>query len=305
MLRFESGRVLLVHLRMTGSFRHVADGKLELDPYRRAVAQLDDGSRARLPRRAALRHLAPARAGRGRAVPRRRGSAPSRSAPTSRRARSRRGSRAGACAVKTAILDQRTVAGVGNIYADEALWRARIHPLREARSLDAAEVRALHRAIRRALELGIARQGSTLSDYRQPNGAAGRDAGRVQGLRPRGRAVRPLRDADRAHRRRRPGHVVLPLVPGSLRGEQLVEPPVAHAGARARCSRRSGGRRSGSAAPSSRRSDPSASRGSPARRPGSPPRRRCPAVEQRLRALAVAAPARRVDADAAHAGPPF
>ena len=43
--------------------------------------------------------------------------------------------------VKAAILDQRTVAGVGNIYADEALWRARIHPLREARSLDAEEVR--------------------------------------------------------------------------------------------------------------------------------------------------------------------
>ena len=75
--------------------------------------------------------------------------------------------------VKTAILDQRTVAGVGNIYADEALWRARIHPLREAAGLDAAEVRALHRAIRKALEVGIARQGSTLSDYRQPNGEPG------------------------------------------------------------------------------------------------------------------------------------
>ena len=120
----------------------------------------------------------------------------------SRRATSPRGSPSRRAPVKAAILDQRTVAGVGNIYADEALWRARIHPLREARSLDAAEVRALHRAVRRALELGIARQGSTLSRLRAAERRAGRDAGRVQGLRPRGRAVRPLRDADRADRRR-------------------------------------------------------------------------------------------------------
>jgi formamidopyrimidine-DNA glycosylase len=75
--------------------------------------------------------------------------------------------------VKAAILDQRTVAGIGNIYADEALWRARIHPLREARSLDAAEVRRLLKGIREALELGIARQGTTLRDYALPNGEAG------------------------------------------------------------------------------------------------------------------------------------
>ena len=75
--------------------------------------------------------------------------------------------------MKSAILDQRTLAGVGNIYADEALWYARVHPLREARSLDEGEVAALHRGIRRALERGIERQGSTLRDYRLPDGASG------------------------------------------------------------------------------------------------------------------------------------
>jgi formamidopyrimidine-DNA glycosylase len=75
--------------------------------------------------------------------------------------------------IKAAILDQRTVAGIGNIYADEALWRARIHPLREARSLDVAETRRLFKGIREALELGIARQGTTLRDYALPNGEAG------------------------------------------------------------------------------------------------------------------------------------
>src|SRR5207249_870884 len=76
--------------------------------------------------------------------------------------------------VKAVLLDQRTVAGVGNIYADEALWRARIHPLREARSLDSKELHALHRGVRRALEHGIARQGSTLRDYKLPDGTTGR-----------------------------------------------------------------------------------------------------------------------------------
>jgi formamidopyrimidine-DNA glycosylase len=75
--------------------------------------------------------------------------------------------------VKAALLDQRTLAGLGNIYVDEALWRARIHPLRPAETIDRAELRRLHRAIRAALEAAIARQGSTLRDYRLPGGEAG------------------------------------------------------------------------------------------------------------------------------------
>jgi formamidopyrimidine-DNA glycosylase len=66
--------------------------------------------------------------------------------------------------IKAALLDQRTLAGLGNIYTDEALWWARIHPLRPAGSLERGEVRHLHRAIRRALERGLARQGADLGD---------------------------------------------------------------------------------------------------------------------------------------------
>jgi formamidopyrimidine-DNA glycosylase len=62
---------------------------------------------------------------------------------------------------------------MGNIYADEALWRARIHPLTPAGELKPAEIKRLHAAVREALELGIARQGATLSDYRMPNGDSG------------------------------------------------------------------------------------------------------------------------------------
>src|SRR4029079_14309722 len=75
--------------------------------------------------------------------------------------------------IKTALLDQHTLAGLGNIYVDEALWRARIHPLRPAESLDRTELRRLHKAVRAALEAGIARQGSTLRDYALPDGGRG------------------------------------------------------------------------------------------------------------------------------------
>ena len=74
--------------------------------------------------------------------------------------------------LKSALLDQRTLAGLGNIYVDEALWQ-RLHPLRPAGSLDRDELRRLHRAIRKALELGIERQGSTLRDYALPDGSSG------------------------------------------------------------------------------------------------------------------------------------
>ena len=66
--------------------------------------------------------------------------------------------------VKAAILDQRTVAGLGNIYADESLWHARIHPLRPAGELSEEEVGRLREGIRRALRLGICRQGADLGD---------------------------------------------------------------------------------------------------------------------------------------------
>jgi formamidopyrimidine-DNA glycosylase len=75
--------------------------------------------------------------------------------------------------VKAALLDQRAAAGVGNIYADEALWRARIHPLRPAGTLDRDELARLRKGIREALKMGIARQGATLRDYRDPDGGRG------------------------------------------------------------------------------------------------------------------------------------
>ena len=75
--------------------------------------------------------------------------------------------------VKAALLDQRTVAGLGNIYVDEALWRAEIHPLRPAESLDAGELTRLTRAVKDALRAGVKRQGASLRDYATPDGGRG------------------------------------------------------------------------------------------------------------------------------------
>ncbi|MGA2500436.1 MAG: Fpg/Nei family DNA glycosylase [Tepidisphaeraceae bacterium] len=76
-------------------------------------------------------------------------------------------------AIKTALLDQKLLAGLGNIYADEALFLARIHPRTPANRLTAAEVKRLNPAIKRVLREAIANHGSTLRDYIDPNGDTG------------------------------------------------------------------------------------------------------------------------------------
>jgi formamidopyrimidine-DNA glycosylase len=75
--------------------------------------------------------------------------------------------------VKAFLLDQKRIAGVGNIYADEALFRARIHPLRPAGRLKPAQLDALREAVVASLEAGIAAKGATIDDFRHPDGVQG------------------------------------------------------------------------------------------------------------------------------------
>lgn len=77
------------------------------------------------------------------------------------------------------LLDQRRVAGVGNIYANEALWRARVHPARPANSLTLEEGSALHRAVRDVLRSAIENGGTTLRNYRDASGEPGKNAPRL------------------------------------------------------------------------------------------------------------------------------
>ncbi|HWI07288.1 MAG TPA: zinc finger domain-containing protein, partial [Solirubrobacteraceae bacterium] len=70
-------------------------------------------------------------------------------------------------------LDQRRIAGVGNIYANEALFRARIHPLRAAGTLKRAQVAALRDAVVASLEAGLGAGGASIDDFRHPDGVQG------------------------------------------------------------------------------------------------------------------------------------
>jgi len=82
--------------------------------------------------------------------------------------------------IKPLLLDQTTVAGLGNIYVDEALWQARIHPERRADTLTAAEIRHLHAAIRTVLQRAIDNAGTTLgsgeANFYSVAGRRGRNA---------------------------------------------------------------------------------------------------------------------------------
>jgi formamidopyrimidine-DNA glycosylase len=171
-VRFESGRVLLIHLRMTGNLLYAPRGELVDVPHRRAVVKLDDGSDVvyRDIRRFGTwllvepDELDPYLAARL-------GGEPLGRAFTTKGLTEKLANRK--APIKAALLDQRTLAGLGNIYVDEALWRARVHPLRPARELGADEIRALRRGIKKALDAGIRRHGATLRDYRQPDGSSG------------------------------------------------------------------------------------------------------------------------------------
>ena len=77
-------------------------------------------------------------------------------------------------AVKARLLDQARVAGVGNLIADEALWRAGVDPAREARSLDATELKRLHRHLRRTVDQLLARGGSHTGDVFTSRAVGGR-----------------------------------------------------------------------------------------------------------------------------------
>jgi formamidopyrimidine-DNA glycosylase len=75
--------------------------------------------------------------------------------------------------IKALLLDQSVLRGMGNIYTDESLWRARIHPKRLGANLKEAELRRLHRAVRRVLEEAIRMRGSSVSDYVDSEGRPG------------------------------------------------------------------------------------------------------------------------------------
>jgi formamidopyrimidine-DNA glycosylase len=169
-LSLSGGRHLLVHLRMTGA--------LLFDPaqeplHTRVRFGLDGGHRLLYvdPRRFGTGHVFPDSAERAAYLAARLGAEPFTSEFTV--AYLRHAARGRRAPVKAFLLDQRRIAGVGNIYADEALFRAGIHPLRPAGTLTCAQWERLHTAIEEVLTAGIDARGATIDDFRHVDGARG------------------------------------------------------------------------------------------------------------------------------------
>lgn len=178
LLGLASGETLVVHLRMTGSFTLApfsseTDPPIVDDPHVHLIFDLDDGSQLRfrdtrkfgrlwlVENPETVIHALGPEPWDPLFTPNALGAAlAGRRAP-----------------VKALLLDQRVVAGVGNIYADESLWLAGILPMRAAGTLVTDEVDRLYGAIRTVLERAIARGGSSLGDgstnYVSPSGAEG------------------------------------------------------------------------------------------------------------------------------------
>jgi formamidopyrimidine-DNA glycosylase len=163
-------RYLLMHLRMTGTllFDPVAP-----PPHTRVLFELDDGHRLVYvdPRRFGTGHVVLGEAARDAYLSARIGVEPLTPEFTAGHLRSMARDRT--APVKAFVLDQRRIAGVGNIYADEALFRAGIHPLRPAGRLTAADWDRLRDAIEEALSAGIEAKGASIDDFRHLDGARG------------------------------------------------------------------------------------------------------------------------------------
>ena len=163
-------RHLLVHLRMTGAL--LFDPEQE-PPHTRVRFELDDGHVLIYvdPRRFGTGTLLLCTQARDEYLARRLGVEPFMPEFTANHLRQL--ARGRTAPIKSFILDQRRIAGVGNIYADEALHRAGIHPLRHAGELKPAQWRALKDAIEVTLSAGIDAKGASIDDYRHIDGAMG------------------------------------------------------------------------------------------------------------------------------------
>lgn len=188
LLHLEAGGVLLVHLGMSGSLRwlpgaqplaHAAGGEGEAgagfvpQPHDHVVWVTDRGVLAlHDPRRFGAVVYAPALdAPQAQALLGRLGMEPLEEGFSVRGLQA--GLAASRAAVKAVLMSGRVVVGVGNIYASEALFHARIHPLTPAREVSRAAVARLHGAIVRVLEQAVALGGSSLRDFALPEGQAG------------------------------------------------------------------------------------------------------------------------------------
>lgn len=165
----DRGLELIMHLGMTGSFRFDHP-----DPYVRAWLALDDGRTLYFRDVRRFGRMAVVDAGDYSAIPTLRLLGPEPLSDEFDPVRFAVDLKRTTAPIKPYLLSQRPVAGVGNIYADEALWLARIHPA--SRRVSRSRALVLHAALRKVLLDAIEREGTTFRDYVMVNGESGRNA---------------------------------------------------------------------------------------------------------------------------------
>jgi formamidopyrimidine-DNA glycosylase len=167
-LELESGKYLLVHFKMSGSFK-IAGKDEEPPAHTRAVVHLKSGKQ--------LFFIDPRKFGRFELIEA--GQSPLQDLGVEPLSRSFTVKKLGEILsgrktpVKMVLMDQRLIAGIGNMYADEALFLARIKPTRPAESLSDDEIEVLLNAIRTVLKQAIGRGGASIVNYFRPGGATG------------------------------------------------------------------------------------------------------------------------------------
>ncbi|HEY7850623.1 MAG TPA: bifunctional DNA-formamidopyrimidine glycosylase/DNA-(apurinic or apyrimidinic site) lyase, partial [Ktedonobacterales bacterium] len=170
LLTLDDGRLLIIHRRMSGNLLLWAPDDPE-PLYARVIFALDDGRRLVYTDPRKFGRVALAAPDALPAVFANLGPEPLEDAFTPAALAARLAGHKGA--IKAVLLDQRVVAGLGNIYADESLFRARIHPLRSAATLTAEEIARLRVGIQGALTTGIAHGGTTFGRHRDLYNEAG------------------------------------------------------------------------------------------------------------------------------------
>ncbi len=163
-------RELIVHLGMTGVLR-IADPEADRDPFVRASWTLDDDSVLELRDIRRFGRVAVVPAGEYTSLPTLHALGPEPLSDEFDPLAFHRALKASTRPVKTQLMSQRPVAGVGNIYADEALWQAGVHPA--SRHTSRPQSDRIHTALRSVLSDAIERGGTTLRDYRAFDGGSG------------------------------------------------------------------------------------------------------------------------------------
>ena len=164
--RLLSGEVLIIHLRMAGALLLNPE---QPDKYARAVFQFDNGSQLVFTDRRRLGVLWMVE--NEQAIVGKLGPEPLAPEFTAETLAERLQKHQ--APIKAILLDQTFTAGIGNMYADEALFAAKVHPLRKANSLSAQEIQNLYKAIRDVLRAAIGSKGASVDTYKRPDGGLG------------------------------------------------------------------------------------------------------------------------------------